>query len=255
MTIRTASRDDYWIQLPLRGGIEATIGRQVVACDTPNCGGPIAEYEHAVKTGSYESLIEAQFKFDSMEEELGKDEEFKAEWERLKAEFAVERYGNRKGIIRRRMVQERNFRPRDWAFSWKTEAEQFQNVFDAFCHRWNLYGMEKEKPLLLKLSVNLTPFSTLIEVPKYWSFDPKRDLKWAAITRLHRMREVKRQGPKLSPGRSARRAEAESGKRFWKEAGLAGLKGDRRVQWVMGRLGWDARTDESKLRRLLRGRI
>ena len=40
--------------------------------------------------------------------------------------------------------------------------------------------MEGEKPLLLKLSVNLTPFSTLIEVPKYWSFDPKRDLTWGA---------------------------------------------------------------------------
>ncbi|MBI3513173.1 MAG: AraC family transcriptional regulator [Proteobacteria bacterium] len=33
VTIRTASRDDFWIQLPLRGGIEATNGRQVVACD------------------------------------------------------------------------------------------------------------------------------------------------------------------------------------------------------------------------------
>jgi len=128
------------------------------------------------------------------------------------------------------MVQERNFRPSDWKFSWGTEAQRFQNVFDAFCHRWNLYGMERKKtsnfklqtsgkpqnsnlkenanaaeesedrPLLLKLSVNLTPFSTMIEVPKYWSFDPKRDLKWGAVTKLHRMREVPRQGPKLSPG-------------------------------------------------------
>ena len=124
-------------------------------------------------------------------------------------------------------------------------------MFDAFCHRWNLYGMEGEKPLLLKLSVNLTPFSTLIEVPKYWSFDPKRDLKWGAVTKLHRIREVKRQGPKLSPSRSARRDEAQRAKQFWEEASQAGLRGDRRKQWVMGSLGWNARTDESKLRRLL----
>ena len=107
------------------------------------------------------------------------------------------------------------------------------------------------KPLLLKLSVNLTPFSTIIEVPKYWSFDPKRDLKWGAVTKLHRMRQVKRQGPKLSLGRSARREEAERGRALWEEASRAGLKGERRKQWVMERLGWDARTDESRLRRLL----
>src|SRR6185436_14730473 len=117
-------------------------------------------------------------------------------------------------------------------FSWKTEAERFQNVFDAFCHRWDLYGMElrkipnskiqipnksqnpnpnsvcslseewEDRPLLLKLTVNVTPYGTIIVVPKYWSFDPKRDLKWGAVTSLHKMREVKRQGPKLSPGRS-----------------------------------------------------
>jgi hypothetical protein len=169
----------------------------------------ISEYEHAVKTGSYESLIHAQFKFDSMEAGLQEKEEFKADWAGIKAAFPVEKYANRNGIIRRRMMQERNFRPKDWKFSWETEKERFQVVFDAFCHRWNLYGVERDRPLLLKLSVNLTPFSTMIEIPKYWSFDPKRDVKWGAVTKLHRMREVRRQGPKLSPGGSARRGEAE----------------------------------------------
>ncbi len=41
-------------------------------------------------------------------------------------------------------------------------------------------------------------------------------------------------------------------KELWKEATKGGLKGDRRTQWVMGKLGWDARTDESRLRRLMR---
>jgi hypothetical protein len=215
----------------------------------------VAEYEHAVKAGSYESLIEAQYKFDLMERELEENTEFKADWERLKGEFAVEKYRNAKGVIRRRMVQERNFRPRDWKFAWKREAERFQNVFDAFCHRWDLYGMEKDRPLLLKLSVNLTPFSTMVEVPRYWSFDPKRDLKWGAVTRLHRMREVRRQGPKLSPSRAARHKEAALARRLWREATRAGLKGDGRKEWVMERLGWDARTDESRLRRLLNEKV
>lgn len=213
----------------------------------------ISEYEHSVKAGSYESLIEAQFKFDSMEAELRGNKEFKADWERLKAEFTVEKYRNARGVIRRRRVEERNFRASDWRFSWATEAERFQMVFDAFCHRWDLYGMEGDKPLLLKLSVNVTPFSTMIEVPKYWSFDPKRDLKWGAVTRLHRMREVHRQGPKLSPIVAERREEAARAKAFWREATKEGMRGERRVQWVMGKMRWDERTDESKLRRLLKG--
>ena len=49
-----------------------------------------------------------------------------------------------------------------------------------------------------------------------------------------------------------RRTEAERGKALWEEASRAGLKGEKRKQWVMGRLGWDARTDESRLRRLLK---
>jgi hypothetical protein len=212
----------------------------------------IGEYEHAVKAGSYESLIQAQYKFDLLEAELRKNDEFKADWERLKAQFGVETYRNAKGVIRRRRVEERNFRGKDWKFSWGSEAERFQAVFDAFCHRWDLYGMEWDRPLLLKLSVNLTPFSTMIEVPRYWSFDPKRDLKWSAITKLHRTREVLRQGPKLSQTRAARRDEAEAARMLWREAKRAGLKGDRRNEWVMERLGWDVRTDESKLRRMVK---
>src|SRR5262249_33949705 len=136
--------------------------------------GPISEYEHAVKEGSYESLIQAQYKFDLMEAELCEIEEFKADWERLKEQFPVDKYRNARGVIRRRRVEERNFRASDWKFSWQTGEERFQVVFDAFCSRWNLYGVQYDKPLLLKLSVNLTPFSTMIEVPRYWSFDPRR---------------------------------------------------------------------------------
>ena len=232
-----------------------------------------------------------------MEAELRVNPEFKADWERIKAEFPIDKYRNRQGIIRRRFVQERNFRPADWEFSWQTETDRFRNVFDAFCHKWNLYGMEgrktsnlkseisveggvktretaliptrsprrgrptggsatsdqwEDKPLLLKLSVNLTAFGTLIEIPKYWSFDPKRDVNWGEVTKLHRMREVKRQGPKLSPSRAARHTEAAAARRLWREATRAGLKGDGRKEWVMERLGWDVRTDESRLRRLLK---
>jgi hypothetical protein len=163
----------------------------------------------------------------------------------------VEKYQNHKQIIRRRPVQERNFRF-DWEFRWKTEEDRFLALFDAFCHRWNLYGMEGDKPLLLKLTVNLTPYGTIIFVPSYWSFDPKRDLNWGEITALHKARGVDRQGPKLSAIREARRHDAKRALQFWRKALEAGLKGEARIAWTIKQMGWHPQTDESKLKRLLR---
>jgi hypothetical protein len=112
--------------------------------------------------------------------------------------------------------------------------------------------IEEEQFLLLKLTVNITPYGTLIMIPKYWSFDPRRDLKWNEIKGLHRLRSATRQGQKLKVNAIERRREAEKARELWEQASAAGLKGDKRDQWVMEKLGWDARTDESKLRRLVK---
>jgi hypothetical protein len=52
-----------------------------------------------------------------------------------------------------------------------------------------------------------------------------------------------------------RRLEAERAHEFWDQATAAGLKGDKREQWVMGRLGWVPQRDVSKLRRLLKCKV
>lgn len=208
-------------------------------------------HEHQVQTGSYESLIRQQHKFDAMERELADNPDFRDDWNALKEQFDIARYQNKKKIVRRRMVQERNFRT-NWGFCWRKRREQFQIVFDAFCHRWNLYGMEGEKPLLLKLTVNLTPYGTMIVVPSYWSLDAKRDLNWKAINDLHRARGVERQGPKLTAIRQARLEDAKRVRRLWQQAGSEGLRGQARMRWLIERLGWHSATDESKIKRLLR---
>jgi hypothetical protein len=212
-----------------------------------------AAHEHLVQQGNYESLIKSQPKFEEMEQQLHRDAGFNRAWKEIKEQFPVDEYRNPKGVVRRRMVQERNFRSA-WDFRWTGKKDRFQNVFDAFCHKWNLYGMEGDRPLLLKLTVNLTPFGTMILIPVYWSFDPKRDLNWKAITALHRARGVHRQGPKLSRNRMAMREEAIAAKRLWREAKSQGLKGRPRYEWVLARLRLDSGNDESKLKRLLRMR-
>jgi hypothetical protein len=211
----------------------------------------VAAQEREVQMGNYEGLISAQHKFDLKETMLSRKPEFKANWDLVKRRFDVKRYRDKKGIIRRRMASERNFRPEGWAFRWRTTEDRFRLVFDAFCHKWVLYGMEWERPLLQKLSVNVTPFGTMIFIPRYWSFDHKRDLKWRAVARLHRSRDVHRQGAKLSAGQLARYQDGIKALRLWKRAQAAGLKGVALTGWVMGKLGWDPRTDERQLRRLL----
>ncbi len=212
-----------------------------------------AAHEHLVQQGNYESLIKSQPKFEEMEQQLHRNVEFNHAWSEIKEHFPVAQYRNPNGVVRRRMVQERNFRS-SWDFRWTAKKDRFQNIFDAFCHKWNLYGMEGDRPLLLKLTVNLTPFGTMILIPGYWSFDPKRDLNWKAITKLHRARGIQRQGPKLSLNRMANREDAVAAKRLWKEAESLGLHGRRRFEWVLAKLHLDCGNDESKLKRLLRMR-
>ena len=65
-------------------------------------------------------------------------------------------HANKRGVIRRRLSQERSFRE-GWRFDWSDRQSRFRNVFDAFCYAWDLYGVEKDKPLLMKVTVNPTP--------------------------------------------------------------------------------------------------
>lgn len=218
---------------------------------TKTCDSIIA-HEHFVKGGNYESLIKAQCKFDAKEKLHLDDAEFIADWTWIKKHFDLNKHQDKNGIIRRRMVSERNFHPLDWNFSWRSKSDKFFNVFDTFCYKWILYGMEKDKPLLQKLSVNITPYGTMIVIPRYWSFDCHRDLKWKAITQLHHSRGVPRQGAKLAANFVQRRGQAKVAKRYYLEATGLGKKGEVRTAWVMEKIGMHPATDPKQLRRLLK---
>jgi len=210
----------------------------------------VSEHEHSVQHGNYESLIRARHKYDQIESELARDQTFRAQWNSIKAHFDVIKFADHKGIIRRRLVTERSMR-KHWSFRWTKTADRFHAVFDVFCQRWNLYGMRGDHPLLLKLTANLTPFGTMIFIPAYWSFDPKRDLNWRAITALHKARGVPKQGPKLSANQLAARSEAMHAAKLAKQAAAMKLKGEARTTWMLQQLGRDLRTDERELRRIL----
>jgi hypothetical protein len=210
----------------------------------------VSEHEHAVQQGNYEPLIEAHHKYDQIESQLADDRAFQAQWNAIKAQFDVTNFADHKGIIRRRFVTERSMREY-WPFRWRKTADRFHAVFDVFSQRWNLYGMRRDRPLLLKLTANLTPFGTMIFIPAYWSFDPKRDLNWRTITALHKTRGVQKQGIKLKSNQQARRIEALRAAQLSKQAAALDLKGEARRSWIMNGLRLDSRTDERQLRRIL----
>jgi hypothetical protein len=210
----------------------------------------VSEHEHAVQQGNYESLIQARHKYDQIESQLADDRAFQAQWNSIKAQFDVRKFADYKGIIRRRLVTERSMRDY-WPFRWRKTADRFRAVFDVFCQRWNLYGMQSDRPLLLKLTANLTPFGTMIFIPAYWSLDPKRDLNWRAITALHKARGVPKQGIKLKSNEQARRIEALRAAQLSKQAAALNLTGQARTLWIMNGLRLDFRTDERQLRRIL----
>ena len=209
----------------------------------------VADHELHVQTGTYENLVKTQAKYSQNELAIRTDPQLHRQWARIKAAFNVQDYRDYKGVIRRTMTAERNLRP-SFSVNVRRRDDVFHAAFDAFCLRWNLYGMQHDEPLLLKLAVNLTPYGTMIHIPAYWSFDPKRDIRWDAIARLHRARVPGRQGSALAEGLVERMQAAEKLRQLDKDAFRLGLKGEKKHEFLCAGLGWDPRTSPKRISRL-----
>ncbi len=209
----------------------------------------VADHERHVQAGSYENLVKTQAKFSQAELAIRTDPQLQSQWSRIKATFDVAAYADYKGVIRRTMGTERNLRP-SFNVNLRSRADAFRAAFDAFCLRWHLYGMQHDAPLLLKLAVNITPYGTMILIPSYWSFDPKRDIRWDAIASLHRVRVPGRQGSALAEGLAERMKLAEKLRQLDQEARRLKLKGEKKHAFLCEGLGWVPETSAKRLSRL-----
>ena len=176
----------------------------------------VAEHELHVQKGTYENLVKTQAKYSQNELAIKTDPELRRQWARIKAAFNVKAYCDHKGVIRRTMTVERNLRP-SFSVNLRRSEDAFRAAFDGFCLRWNLYGVQNDEPLPLKPAVNITPYGTMIHIPAYWSFDPKRDIRWDEIAHLHRARVPGRQGAALAEGLADRMRAAEKLRRLDEE--------------------------------------
>ena len=209
----------------------------------------VAEHEFHVQSGTYEHLIRTSAKFAQNELKIRTDPQLHSEWKHLKAEFKVRDYCDHTGVIRRTMTTERNLRPQV-ALNTRRSADVFQAAFDAFCLRWNLYGMQNDTPLVLKLAVNITPYGTMIHIPAYWSFDPKRDIRWDAVAKLHRTRVTGRQGSALAEGVAERMKLAEKLRHLDQEVRRLKLKGEKKHAFLCDGLGLVQGTSPKRISRL-----
>ena len=209
----------------------------------------VTEHELHVQKGVYENVVKTQAKFAQKELAIRVDPRLRSQWTRIKAAFNVEAYRDHKGVIRRTMVVERNLHA-SFSVNPRRPEDVFHAVFDAFCLGWNLYGMKNDEPLLLKLAVNITPYGTMIHIPAYWSFDPKRDIRWDAIAKLHRTRVTGRQGSALAEGLAERMKAAEKLRELDEEALRIGLKGEEKHAFLCAGLGWVNGTSARRIGRL-----
>jgi hypothetical protein len=211
----------------------------------------VAEHERCLERGRHESFVHANHKFTFKEQELENREDLKDEWKTIKSFSDIKKFQDSKGFIRRRFIHDVQ-NTVDWKINWNDEGDRFYAVFNTFCYRWNLYGMEHDRPILLRMTIEINAYGTIVFIPSYWSLDPYRDLKWRIITAIHRTRSVSKQGLKLGMNQIARREEAIRARLLIEEAKNKGFKGLERTYWVMGQLGWDVRTDPIRLRRLMK---
>ncbi len=209
----------------------------------------VADHELHVQKGTYENLVKTQAKYSQNEIAIRNDPQLRLQWARIKAAFDVQSYRDHKGVIRRTMTAERNLRP-SFSVDLRRPKDVFHAAFDAFCLHWNLYGMQNDEPLLLKLAVNITPYGTMIHIPAYWSFDPKRDIRWDAIASLHRVRVPGRQGSALAEGLVERMHAAEKLRQLDRDALRHGLKGERKHDFLCAGLGWVPGTSPKRISRL-----
>jgi hypothetical protein len=103
----------------------------------------VADHELHVQKGTYENLVRTQAKYSQAELAVTVDPQLQSQWARIKAEFDVEIYRDYKGVIRRTMGAERNMRP-SFSVNMRSRENVFRAAFDAFCLRWNLYGMQHD---------------------------------------------------------------------------------------------------------------
>lgn len=208
--------------------------------------------EWLVRSGSYEDFLTAtaQAKYNEFERAINESEEFLRDWEMLKTLYPDYKKLGSEFVLHRRQVHERGW-TRGAGTPFNSLEDGFRAAFDLFCWKYYLWGMDlvKDLPLLLKPSVNVTPYGTQIFIPAYMSYDARRDFNHAKIAKLHRAKGVRRQGVAFSEARIENKNLAKRAQKLYAEG--RGMRGNALPDFVDERIR-RPEIDIRTLRRLLK---
>ena len=190
-----------------------------------------------LQTGNYERFLRQPEKFIAMEEQAKANPNIIADWNRIKSVFKVGKFRHHKvGIIRRTQYLERGVPPDEFHFEKATSVDRwlFQATFNKFCKRYNLSGMRFDEPMVERLTVTRTEFTTNISVPRWMKFN-RDDLLWELFQEKHYVPGVGKQGAKASLNEverieMLRRIDDATTKA--KSDGLTGEKMRRRIEEI-----------------------
>lgn len=206
------------------------------------------------RNGSYEDFLTetARKKYEEFERALANSSEFIRDWEMLKTLYPDYKKLGSEFVLHRRQVHERGW-ARGAGTAFDSPENIFRAAFDLFCWKYYLWGMDlvEDIPLLLKPSVNITPFGTQIFIPAYMSYDARRDFDHAKITKLHRAKGVRRQGVAFSEARIENKNLANRARRIQAQGRERGLRGSALLDFVAEKIR-RPEIDPRALRRLLK---
>jgi hypothetical protein len=158
----------------------------------------LIKWEHLRLANDFEGIYEAEEKYKGYMARVRENEEFLQDWRILKRRFPRDLLDGK--IVLREEGASSNSN-KEFPVTVSRSKTVFKTTFNFFCWKWFLDGMEGDEPIVAKLSFDITPFGTVLFIPGYWNFDPKRDIKWSELLTPHRSRGLKRQGEAFEPNR------------------------------------------------------
>jgi hypothetical protein len=208
----------------------------------------IIKSEHRRRSAQFEDLYRTKEKYDGYAARVRDSREFAKDWQILKEKFPRS-LGTGKRVLR----VEQDTKWQSDRLRAQFTNPTFRDAFEFFCWKWFLDGMDGDDPIVTKLSFDITPFGTSIFIPGYWSFDPKRDIRWKELITFHQSRGVvKRQGAVFEAKRRKREEkewkvlDAEDASDTLKERGQA------RVERAIRVANLPTETDPAQVYRLAR---
>ena len=158
------------------------------------------ERERRQHAGDHDAILRNPAKFKGQELKIRNDPRRIAHWKRIQELFKLGKFRHHStGLVRRTLYLDGGLPPEEFYYE-KAKSEEkwiFKSIADRYFKRYGLFAMRFDEPLVEKVTVARTPFTTTISIPR-WMNASHEDIAWEAIFDTHWDPDLKKQGAKAS---------------------------------------------------------